>query len=120
MATEQVPVWIQTANALVLPGLAVAGGFVAWLQWRTNERKRRQDLFDRRFEFYRRALSAYTEFHSDRHGSTEAWEFELFNIEAGFLFGPDIVEHLKTYSHRSNKYDAAWFARPFAKYLRLY
>lgn len=110
---------VQILSALLVPAIAIAGGVIAWLQWRTNERKRRQDLFDKRYEFYRRALSTYQEFHSDRIGSTEAWEFDYLYMEAKFLFGDDIVDHLQSYD-RSPKYDLAWFARPFQKYLRLY
>lgn len=109
---------VEILSALLTPTIAIAGGIIAWLQWQTNERKRTQELFDRRYEFYKRALGAYEEFHSDKNGSTEPWEFDYFYTEAGFLFGDDIVDHLKNFGSNPKR-NLAWFARPFSKYLRL-
>ena len=30
--------------------LAIFGGYIAWQQWQTNERKRKQDLFEKRYD----------------------------------------------------------------------
>jgi hypothetical protein len=35
-------------------------------------------------------------------------------VEASFLFGPDVVEHLKT-MNRKTKFDIDWFAEPFRR-----
>jgi len=112
------PDWVQVLGALLTPMIAIGVAVIGFFQWHTNENKRKQELFDRRFDFYKRALSAYEEFHSERIGTTEAWEFEYFYIEAGFIFGDDIVEHLRNVS-QNPKRDLAWFARPFEKYMRL-
>lgn len=112
------PEWVQVLSALLTPTIAVGGGIIAWFQWRTNETKRRQDLFDRRFEFYKRAVAGYEELWSDRNGTTTAYEWKYFQVEAGFLFGPDVVEHLKTMD-RGKALDLEWFTLPFRRYMQL-
>jgi len=39
---------IDYSNALVAPSLAIFGAFIAYQQWKTSERKRKQDLFELR------------------------------------------------------------------------
>jgi|GEM_PF-2914530 hypothetical protein len=39
---------INYSNSLVAPSLAIFGAFIAYQQWNTNERKRKQDLFELR------------------------------------------------------------------------
>ena len=115
---QQIPPWVLVFSALLTPTVAIAGGIIAWLQYRTNETKRKQDLFDKRFDFYIRAVSAYEEFWSERVGTTTAYEFEAFYAEGSFLFGPDLVEHLQTMS-RKDRFDLAWFSEPFRRYMQL-
>jgi hypothetical protein len=114
---QQVPLWVLFLSALLTPTIAVAGGIIAWFQWLTNETKRKQDLFDRRFDFYKRAVSSYEELWSERAGTTTAYEFEYFCTEASFLFGPDLVQHLKTMS-RHGRFDLTWFTKPFRHYMQ--
>jgi hypothetical protein len=114
----QVPVWAQGLSAFLTPAIAVAVGVISWLQWRTNELKRKQDLFDRRFALYQKAVLYYEEIWSDRAGTSPAYDFNTLYVEASFLFGPDVVEHLKTMT-RKTKFDIDWFAEPFRRYMQL-
>lgn len=114
----QVPIWVQVLSALLTPAVAIAVGVIGWLQWRTNERKRKQDLFDRRFAFYLRAVSGYEELWSERVGTSSKYDWDTLYVEASFLFGPDVVQHLKTMS-RNTKFDIQWFAEPFRRYMQL-
>ena len=43
--------FINYSNALVAPSLAIFGAFIAYQQWITNERKRKQDLFEMRQKY---------------------------------------------------------------------
>lgn len=113
-----VPAWVQILSALLTPAIAITVGVIGWLQWRTNERKRKQDLFDRRYEFYKRALAIYEEGHSERAGNYHAADWEYFYSEAEFLFGDKIVAPLeKAMAERS--FDLSAFARPFKPYIQL-
>lgn len=42
--------WIDILSALLTPMIAILTGLIAYLQWKTNERKRKQDLFDMRYD----------------------------------------------------------------------
>lgn len=114
---NDLPYWIQVTSALLTPTVAIAAGVIGWLQWRTNETKRKQDLFDRRFDVFKRAASGYSELWSEMSGTTSSHEWRYFCIEAGFLFGPDIVQHLKTMD-RKREFDLEWFAEPFKRYMQ--
>lgn len=42
--------WIDILSALLAPAVATLTILIAYLQWRTNERKRKQDLFEMRYD----------------------------------------------------------------------
>ena len=42
--------WIDILSAGLTPIIAIVTTFIAWQQWITNERKRKQDLFDKRYD----------------------------------------------------------------------
>jgi hypothetical protein len=64
-----------------------------------------------------RIAAAYEEYHSER-GEITDHEFECFGAEAEFIFGSDIVAHLKNFG-QCQQLDLAWFSNPFKKYLQL-
>ena len=41
--------------------IAIFMAYIAYQQWQTNERKRRQDLYDKRYEFYEAILNKINE-----------------------------------------------------------
>lgn len=118
------PKWVQLLQALLTPAIALAVAAIAFFQWRTAERKRRQDLFDKRFEYFKRAQSWYKEVMlSDRSPGYGSHEIRDFAIEAEFLFGLDIGAHMREVAKGAgsgtNQYSFDWFAGPFKKYLIL-
>jgi hypothetical protein len=42
--------WIDYLSALLVPTIAILGSIVAFQQWRTNAKRLRHELFDRRYE----------------------------------------------------------------------
>lgn len=42
--------WIDILSAFLTPLIAILTGLIAYLQWKTNERKRKQDLFNMRYD----------------------------------------------------------------------
>ena len=99
--------------------------YIAYQQWQTNERKRKQDLFDKRWDLYKRIRSKFWElvmlcFHSNLSKEKYYFEnifynepipndyteeflkqthknyiFEEFKEEVYFLFGEDVYYRLK-------------------------
>ena len=44
--------WVQVIAALLTPAIAIVVATIAFFQWKTNDLKRKNDLFDRRYAFY--------------------------------------------------------------------
>lgn len=94
---QLLPNWVIILQALAIPAIALGGLILAGLSWRTAERKRKNDLFDRRYEFYRRAERAYLVCHQtggihDTLGDPDT--FTRLAEEARFLFGLQIARHV--------------------------
>lgn len=96
-------------------------GYVAYQQWQTNERKRRQDLFDKRFKFYCEMKNIFEAMYD---GDLETLNLDSTHILlndnradlALFLFGKDIQEHIiNLFDKKIKTHDD--FTQPFNKYL---
>jgi hypothetical protein len=123
----RLPIWAEWVKALSLPIAAMIGiGIGAFNAW-TAHLKRKQDLFDVRYEFYKRCLNAipwygkpyyfpdaesnywsseigYEEFDkriNEFFSSTN--ELELLASESIFIFGEDIQIHLMALSNKIDK-----------------
>lgn len=114
--------WIDILSALLTPTIAIVVAFIAYLQWRTAEEKRKQDLFDKRYKFYKllwKHFCAYIENPNIRPLDIE--DLLDFTHEAEFLFGNDIVDHMFLMPEKQAEgcvnYD--WFSKPFKKYMSL-
>ena len=112
---------IFAALAPVLISFGVA--YIAFQQWRTAEKKRRQDLFDKRYDFFRRIWKIYERQIVEPALYPPLDDSDVLDLvhEAEFLFGSDIVDHLfelpKNIKKGCLEYD--WFSKPFHKYLAL-
>lgn len=107
-------------NALLTPIIALGVGAVGFFQWRTAERKRRQDLFDRRFDFFKMLWSTYEDYVTGADKLVDEFDLMQFSHEAEFLFGADISKHMLAMLKRAREKSALeyeWFAKPFRKYL---
>ncbi len=43
--------WVEISSALLTPAIAIFGGYIAYQQWKTSEKSRKQNLFDMRYEY---------------------------------------------------------------------
>lgn len=118
--------WIDILTALLTPTLAAFGALIAYLQWRTNELKRKNDYFDRRFSLYKRVEDLWLSSQGSPEMSTIGIRFEYLAqlaSEARLLFGDDVAEHICSLSGKSHKgspfFPDSDFSEPFFKYLRL-
>lgn len=93
---------------------------IAFQQWKTNERKRRQDLFDKRFKFYCEMKNIFEAIYE---GDEEALNLDSTHDDnradlALFLFGKDIQEHIiNLFDKKIKTHDD--FTQPFKKYLSI-
>lgn len=132
--------WITIASALLVPIVAIVGTCIAIFQWSLAAKKRKDELFDRRWDFYCRAKKIFLDELTNtinnqkkdkisRHISLN-WT-NHYADEAFFLFGEDIEKHIRAFPEQiveSKKVKAnrkiiedpvLTFRKPFKKYLRL-
>ncbi len=125
--------WIDILSALLVPSIAIAGTIIAIMQWRTNELKRKQDLFDKRYDFYQRLRKVYLAHHGTNPSQFHELTLEPYVEESSFLFGADIPQHIQSFYRYTERDlyvsdDSEWllnptpdrdFILPFRKYLEL-
>lgn len=116
--------WVDYLSALLTPTIAIVAAVITYLQWRTNELKRKQELFDRRYAFYQRLRAIYL---SIPHLEIPINDNDLSDLaeEAQFLFGLEVAKHIVEIERRKIPEQVVhglvddWFIEPFKKYLEL-
>lgn len=118
--------WIEVLAALLTPVVAIAGLWIGIANYRLAVRRRKDELFDRRYAFYRKVRDMWMCTGSgagpDERPSFDWDDIEPFAHEALFLFGKDIADHLRSYAGKEFRgmpgVPDEEFAEPFMKYLR--
>ncbi len=119
--------WVPVLSALLTPTIAVAGIVIAVLNYLHARRKRKDDLFDRRYRFYRRVRAWWlTTGTGAAPGEVPFVDLEdVIPIaeEARLLFGKDIERHILNLvgpGHSGSPFfPNSEFTKPFDKYLRV-
>jgi hypothetical protein len=123
---ETVKNLITILAASLTPIVAVIGIVSGVKNYKLAIRKRKDDLFDRRYKFLKDFERLWKTTGLESDGATRMcldWDdIEPFAQEAYFLFGTEIVRHLKSYEGKSYDRLFPWvpdseLARPFNKYL---
>lgn len=92
-------------SALLTPTIAILGSIIAYQQWRTNTKRLRHELFDRRYEQF----TVVREFLGSIMSSGKAKPDEQFKLLTGtrgmrFIFDKESAEYIvKTIWHRAMK-----------------
>ena len=82
--------------ALLTPTIAIIAVFIAYQQWALGKAKHRQDLFDRRYEFYQIIRDFITKTCADGKVQPGAdIQFNHDTADSVFLFGEDICEYVR-------------------------
>jgi hypothetical protein len=91
------PYWILVLQALAVPTVLLVGALIAFLQWRTAQQKVVLDLLDRRLETYTALRVVVAEVVASSSAATLKASFEFLKAidRAEFLFGPEVVAHLR-------------------------
>jgi nicotinamide riboside transporter PnuC len=53
--------WVDIFSALLTPMITIFMAFIAWQQWQTNEKKRKQDLFEKRWKLYKKIKQRFVD-----------------------------------------------------------
>jgi hypothetical protein len=115
--------WIDVLGALLTPIIAIIAVYIAYKQWDTEEKKRKQDMFDKRYAFFKQMWNMYSGHIQNPNLYPPTVEVDLldYSHEAEFLFGKDIVDHIFKIPEKQNPshIDYDWFSEPFKKYMKL-
>lgn len=110
--------------ALSTPCIALVAVFYTRSQARTDEIRRKQELFDIRYAFYQKIRSVYLSIAQSSEPIDET-DFFDFAEEASFLFGEDVAKHIVNIADHEIPAQVEhgiiddWFVLPFKKYLQL-
>lgn len=124
---DPIRAWIAIGAAILSPVVAVAGLGFALGNFQLAKRRRNDELFDRRYEFYQRLRSMWlrTGRAAPPGHDPEVYTEDLIPIaeEARFLFGEEIADHvlgLVGKGHQGHPdFPDEWFVKPFRPYLSL-
>jgi len=111
MPQSQLPLWVQYAQALGAPLLAVAiagvGAWLAWQQVRIARVRLQHDLYDRRFAVFQAARKFLAEVMT--HGYPSDDQIRLYVVgtaDAGFLLNADVATYLEEIRKRGSRLGA--------------
>lgn len=97
------PSWVTALAALLTPVIALAAAYIGWQQWRTNRKKLKLDLFDKRFTVYDATRTFIGQVLAGTH-ATDAQTFDFLSRtrDADFLLNREIADYLfKDVYHRA-------------------
>lgn len=112
--------------AMLTPTIALVGILLAVMNYRLAKKRRRDELFDRRYDFYKKLERVWRNTGNGAAPGAQPWldwdDLEPWAQEAEFLFDSTVAEHIRSYADKEFK-GLPWvpdseFAEPFAKYLR--
>ncbi len=90
------PHWTTYLSALLVPAVAIFGGIIAYLQWRTTQNKLKLDLFEKRFSVYdtaRKLLESIVI--NGTAKNEEIFKFQSGTREAKWLLNDEIAKYFK-------------------------
>lgn len=92
---------MRVSSALLTPLIAIVATYIAWQQWKTNQRKLVMDRYDRRLRIYEEVRKILSIVMRDAKASTEdLLKFRTSVSEADFLFAPEIIAYIdEIYQH---------------------
>lgn len=111
-------------------GLIAITILIAYMQWQTNERERKQNLYNLRIQFYEEIRKLYLSLDNKAHkiGIDYIAEDDIFQYtaKADWLFGEDMVEALNKLVGKELDYDDQTFRclpyeveKVFTKYMKI-
>lgn len=123
---EKIETIILILSASLTPIVAIVGIFIGVMNYLLALRRRKDELFDRRYKFLKDFEELWKTTGSESEGASRPFlewdDIEPWAQEAYFLFGKEIVEHVKSYEGKANDRTLLWvpdavLAKPFEKYL---
>lgn len=96
--------------------------FIAYRQWKTEDNKRKQDLFNNRYDIYTKTLAVFKHIKGGGKIDDEV-KFNLIDLynKALFLFSKDVAEYILSFLEmkKTKKVDLNEFNDYFIKYMKM-
>jgi hypothetical protein len=106
--TPKILAALEVFKGLLTPLIAIVTAYIAWQQWKTNQRKLQLDLYDRRLRVYQQVISFIATATRDFKPEPQAViKFHAETAEADFLFGSEIHAYIRELAQRAMKSRAA-------------
>ena len=109
--------WLQILQGLLTPVIGLTTLYIAWQQWRMNDRKSVLDRYERRLQIYQRIVEMLRlivrDFKPEIH---DLLKFGVDTAVADFLFGDEIPKYIdEIYTHGLNLHKARAEYRDFTQ-----
>ena len=96
------PYWLEVAQGLLTPTIAIITTYVAWRQWRATQLKMKMERYDRRLRIYQEARRFILEVTGDlRPAFPLIREFLVATTEADFLYPTEVRKYLDELANRA-------------------
>lgn len=102
--------------------VGVLGVFFTWIQIHLAKLKRKDDLFNLRYEFYKNVSEIWTSTCNSETTPLDIVDLIPIAEKARFLFGEDISQHIISLERKTATnpfFPDEDFSKPFYKYLKL-
>ena len=102
--------------------VCLLGLLIAGLQVYLTYKKRKDDLFNLRYEFYKNASNIWTSTCNPETPPLDIIDLIPLAEKASFLFGEDIFKHIISLENKTATnpfFPEEDFSKPFVKYLKL-
>ncbi len=108
--------------AIVTAIVGTLGIIFTWLQFRLARKKRKDDLFNLRYEFYRSVSNIWISTYDEGNAPLDITDLIPLSEKAEFLFGKEISKHILSLENKRamhSLFPDDDFSNPFRKYLKL-
>ena len=102
--------------------VAVLGIIFTWLQFNLATKKRKDDLFNLRYEFYEKVSKIWIATYNKENLPLHITDLIPISEKARFLFGEDVSKHIISLENKRATHDFFPdddFSKPFRKHLEL-
>jgi hypothetical protein len=102
------PYWLQIAQGLLTPLIALITAYIAWQQWQATKLKMNLDRYERRLKIYQATHKFILEVITDlKPELSQMFGFDSATAEADFVFPTQIREYLDELFSHANKLRSA-------------
>lgn len=112
----------ETYLVIVTTNVAVLGLLFTVLQFKLAQKKRKDDLFSLRYDFYKKVSNLWLATNNLQNPPLDITDLIPISEKAEFLFGKEISRHILSLANKratNDLFPDNDFSKPFYKYLKL-